>query len=354
MSSISFLSELKNFTNEFSKYAKTYFSQRQKVVKKYPPLISRLYRELEEFGVGGKAMRPFLVYLGCRIGLSGQSVRRSDLKKILPICLAFEMVHNFLLIHDDIIDKSGVRRGKQTVHKKFEENRDEHYGISQAIVAGDIAFLEALDLINKSNYSNELKSRCMDLLVKVILDTGYGQVLDVDYAYMRSNLKNIRQVVELKTARYSFVGPLTIGAVLGGAKDSQIKALEKFGLLCGMAYQLQDDILGVFGDEKTLGKSTLSDMQEGKNTVLFYKTRDLASNLQGRLLDKVWGDKRATVSDLLGVQTIMKDCGALVWCQKEMKKLVKDAKKSVDAITGDSRLAAIFYECADFVIFRKS
>ena len=352
-----FRQKLEFFVKEFTKFSKQFFSKKQKLVEKYPSLITRFYRELEEFGAGGKAMRPFLVYLGYKVGADFSEVRllaRSDLyKRILPVCLAVEFIHNFLLIHDDIIDKSDVRRGKPTVHKKFERGYDKHYGMSQAILAGDIALLEAFGLVNKSDFGNRIKSQCLDTLVNFVLETGYGEALDIENSYKNSSIGDIWRVVELKTARYSFVGPLTLGAILAGAKKSQVEALTKYALNVGKAFQLQDDILGVFADEKTLGKSTLSDMKEGKNTVLFYKTRELATGSQRRNLDRLWGNSKSDASDLDVVREIMRESGALSWCQGRMQKLIIDAKKSIAKVTKDRKLAGIFVECADFAIFRE-
>src|SRR3989344_4206390 len=101
-----FKKELKLFVEEFTKFSKQFFKKKQKLVKKYPPLIARFYKELEEFEAGGKVMRPFLVYLGFQVGQLGRAVRGSDPEKIMPVCLAIEFTHSFLLIHDDIIDKS--------------------------------------------------------------------------------------------------------------------------------------------------------------------------------------------------------------------------------------------------------
>ena len=310
---INFESELNIFFNLFKQFVKSYFQKKIESTSKYPKLITRFYKELEEFGVGGKAMRPFLVYLGYMTG-TGQSLNNSrsyssseakrsrevalrnssrqarTIKEILPICLAVELVHNFLLIHDDIIDKSDVRRGKSTVHKKFEKGHDKHYGISQAIIAGDIALLEAFDIVNKSDFGDRVKYQCLDSLVNFTLETGYGEALDIENSYKYSSIDDIWQVVELKTARYSFAGPLTLGAILARADKSQVEAITKYGLDVGRAFQLQDDILGVFADEKTLGKSTLSDMREGKNTVLYYKTRELCGRDDLIILEKIWGN----------------------------------------------------------------
>lgn len=352
-----FKKELKLFVEEFTKFSKQFFSKKRTFVKKYPSLISRFYKELEEFGAGGKAMRPFLIYLGYRIGQLGQAETGSDpkkgLKKIMPVCLAIELIHDFLLIHDDIIDRSQIRRGRETVHRRLAKGRNEHYGVSQAIVVGDIAYIEAVDLINKSGFDAQMRSECLGMLSKVIIETAYGEILDVEYAWQRPKFSQVWQVTELKTARYSFVGPLTIGAIVAGARKKQILAIEKYGLSTGCAFQIQDDILGVFGDEKVLGKSTLSDMREGKNTALFYKTRELASGQYLQDLGKIWGNPKASKSDLKKVQLIMQRTGALAWCNRQMRELVLQAKKAIGAVTSDNKLANILAECADFVIYRE-
>ncbi len=343
-----FLVELETFSREFSRYAKQFFKRKQKLVKKYPALVSRFYREIEDFSSGGKAMRPFLVYLGYKIAGG------NDVNRILPICLAVELIHSFLLIHDDIIDRSNTRRGEQTMHKRFEKGRDAHYGLSQAIVAGDMAFLEAVELINSVDFSEKLKSACLRVLTSVILETAYGEVLDVDYSGQRAGSSEVWQVAQLKTAQYSFVGPLKIGAILTGVGDKQFQVLEEYGLSCGMAFQLKDDTLGVFGDEKTLGKSTLSDMVDGKNTILFYKTRELAKGRDKHDLLRIWGNEKSGTSDLERVRAIIDRSGARDWSQSEMLRLIKQAKQSIGKITKDRKLQNILAQCADFVIGRES
>jgi len=350
-----FLIELEMFSRHFGDYSKKYFARKKLLVKKYPDLIAKFYQVLEDFGSGGKAMRPFLVYLGYRVG--GVRPRDSIVSlqhdmKVLPICLAVELLHNFLLIHDDIIDNSDVRRAKPTIHKKLGKI-DVHYGVSQAIVIADIAAFEAIQLINQSSLSLKSKAEVLELVTGVILETAYGEILDIEYAHKRPGISKVWLVTELKTAKYSFVGPLKLGALLAGAKKSQLVALEQYGLELGKAFQIQDDILGVFGNEKILGKSTLSDMREGKNTLLFYKAREKTSSAQRRILDKVWGDPRSSKGDLDKVKEIMQNTGALDWCKKQMVDLVRDAKKSVDRISKDKVMHEILIKCADFVIYRE-
>lgn len=341
-----FFWDIGDFSAQFAKYSKGFFTSKKKVLKSYPKLIEGFYFNLQDFGVGGKAMRPYLVYLGYKLG-GGR-----DINKILPICLAVELVHNFLLIHDDIIDKSGTRRGKLTIHKRYEKKFGKHYGTSQAIVAGDIAMMEAFGLINKANFPPKLKEESISLLMNYLLETAFGEALDVEYSYKRPSLAKILQVAELKTARYSFVGPLEIGANLAGAKPEQIKAIGNYGKKVGIAFQLQDDILGVYGEEDVTGKSSRSDMREGKNTVLFHKARDMAKGEDLRNLESIWGKVNASGKDLVRVRQIIKKSGAYGWCTNKMQSLVQSAKRVARQVTGDRELLEILRENADFVIAR--
>lgn len=351
-----FREKLEGFLEEFNRFSEEFFRGKQKLLKIYPKLIAKFYEELEDFGIGGKAMRPFLVYLGYR--LSGGK----DIKRVLPVCLAVELLHSLLLIHDDIIDESPTRRGKPTVHRKFAKKLDslknlkvrEHYGISQAIVLGDISCFEAFKLINNSSFPNSLKQKVIDKLCEVLIDTGYGEALDVEYSYFKARLADVMQVCDFKTARYTFVGPLTLGAILAGADGKMQRVLEQFGSVLGVAFQIKDDLLGVFGEEKVLGKSVLSDMREGKNTILIYKTRELIG-LEGKMrLGEIWGKQGASNKDLDYVMGIIEKSGAREWCERQNEKFIKKAKMQIPLITKDAKLTAVLLQMADFVVERES
>lgn len=342
-----FQNSLKNFLADFEPYYSRYFSKRIKAVAGYPHLIKEFHVNLEDFGRGGKAIRAFLVYLGYT------ACGGKDLKKILPICLAFELIHDGFLIEDDIIDESETRRGKSTIHKRFEKKFGYHYGVSQAIMLADIAFFEAFGLVNAVQFDDKVRAKCSKKLINVLLETAYGEILDVEYTYVAAKISQIWQMTSFKTAKYTFVGPLTLGGICAEASNSRLNDLEEFGLLVGTAFQLQDDILGVFGDEETLGKSVLSDMREGKNTILIYRASELANKKDLDVIKKVWGDGDSSERDLAKVREIITRSGALDWCKKEESRLVGKAKGFIKIITKDTRLRAIFQQMADFVVSRE-
>lgn len=343
-----FQNSFKNFLADFEPYYSRYFLKRIKEVAGYPHLIKEFYVNLEDFGRGGKAIRPFLVYLGYT------ACGGKDLKKILPICLAFELIHDGFLIEDDIIDESETRRGKSTIHKRSEKKFGYHYGVSQAIMLADIASFEAFGLVNAAQFDDKVRAKCSKKLINVLLETVYGEILDVEYTYVVVKLSQIWQMTSFKTAKYTFVGPLTLGGICAEASNSRLNDLEEFGLLVGTAFQLQDDILGVFGNEGILGKSVLSDMREGKNTILIYKTRELADSKQQVVIGKLWGKKDGDMGDIREMREIIGACGALEWCRKKNRQLIGQAKSAVLEITDDRQLQSIFNQLAEYVTTRQS
>src|SRR3989344_1686414 len=343
-----FKKELDAFLAVFEPYASNFFSSKIKTSAKYSPLIARFYKDLGDYSYGGKRLRGFLAWLCYRLG-GGR-----DIKRIEEISLALELIHSFLLIHDDIIDDSDIRRGKATIHKRYEKYFGSHYGVSQAILIGDIACFEAIKLIGDSSFESGIKHACLEKITDVLLETAYGEAFDIEYAYKKPPLSAVWQMTSLKTVQYTLVGPLTIGALLAGAKKNQLESLGKFGMSAGTIYQLQDDYLVVFGDEKILGKSTLSDMREGKNTMLIYKASELASKKDREILNKVWGMKTAQISDLKKVGEIFKKCGVLIWLEKEKQRLAEKAKAEIKDITADLYYRGILEEVIDYVGNRKN
>ncbi|HSX18962.1 MAG TPA: polyprenyl synthetase family protein [Candidatus Saccharimonadales bacterium] len=338
-----FESEINDFLKIFEPYAKKYFDKKIKDATKYSPLISRFYKDLADFSKGGKRLRAFLVWLGYEIGRGGSSYetpRGASSKKILDVCLAFEIAHSFLLIHDDIIDQSDTRRGKPTVHKRYQKDFGVHYGNSQAILMGDIACLEAIKLVGNS-----------EKVISVLLETIYGEAMDVEFANRRPKYADILKMTQLKTAKYTFVGPLIVGAILADADSSQLRAIEQYGMNVGLAYQLQDDILGVFGDEKVTGKSSLSDMREGKSTLLINKVQSTRVQ-KYKELKRIWGNAKSGTKDLEEIRKLIKESGALGWCEAEKARLIKLAKSQITKIAKDTKIVQVLEEVADFAANR--
>ena len=226
--------------------------------------------------------------------------------------------------------------------------------IAQAIILGDIACFEAFKLIAESAFSGQTKKVLINKFAEVLLETGYGEALDVEYSYREAGLKDINAVTNLKTARYSFVGPLVLGAAAGGAGKSLLSRLTKFALPLGSAFQLTDDILGTFGEEEQTGKSPLSDLVEGKNTLLIYKAKELTGPKNRKVLSRIWGKKTADISELEKVRKIIEESGALSWAKAESGRMIIEAKVAIGDLSTNSKMQGMLAEFADFIVARNN
>ncbi len=341
----SFEFENRKFLDLYEPYKDKYFLEKKKLAKGFK-VSWDFWNDLEEFMEAGKKLRGFLVYLGY-LATGGK-----DIKKILPVSLSYEVAHSFLLMHDDVIDRSDVRRGKPTIHKKYAGDHGDHFGQSIAIVWGDIAAFESMALVCEADFENNLKLKALNYFIGTIISTGLGEGIDVVNSYLTPKESDIKAVNILKTAKYSVVGPLVCGGILAGARESQIKAMESFGLAAGEAFQLQDDLLGIFGEENVVGKSVLSDMREGKSTFLMLKTKNLASKIDKKTISKVWGNNIATLSDLKKIRQIVKSSGAYEGSLRAMTKLEKKALSEIKSAKFSDHVNGIFSDMTKFLISR--
>ena len=342
-----FKSELSKFLLGFEPYEADFYKRRIGEAHKDPPVISGLYEQLETFSKGGKKMRAFFVHLGYLIG----GGKNTD--EVLPIALAFELSQNFLLIHDDIMDNSDTRRGKPTVHRKYAEKFGDDYGVNMAITLGDTASVEVFGVISESSLSDSKKVMCIRELAKILRKTAFGQALDIEYAFSGATIDEAKQVADLKSAWYSVVGPLLVGAKLADAPEDVQEVIVRFGENAGLVFQFRDDILGLFGDKETIGKSILSDMREGKNTVLINKTRELASDSQRSEIDAIWGNPASSQEDLEKMRQIVSGCGALKWMEEENERLIDKSRSEIDAMTKDHKLRQVLSQLANYFVSRE-
>jgi len=257
---------LLDFKKEFNEKINQYLCKKIEWSKTIDKKGDILFKIIQDFiNLGGKRFRPALFYYAYK------SYSNKNLKNIFEISFAFEIFHTFALIHDDIIDNSTLRRGSPTVHKK--------YDMATAILAGDLALMISDEIFN--GVAIHLKTVYNDFKQELII----GQYLDT------KKIVDINKIMELKTARYSFIKPATMGMMLAGADKNETKKMESVLKETGLLFQLKDDYIGIFGNEKTIGKTIISDFIEKKNTVivdLFKKCTDKESLEK---FNKVFGNK---------------------------------------------------------------
>lgn len=345
MSSLQFLVGYRETSKKF--FAK-YFREKKKEAKRIDPLALDAIEKLEEYIEGGKKVRGALTVLGYK-ALGGKKE-----KDIIPVSAAAEIIHSSLLIHDDFIDHDEVRRGKPTMHRVYAKGKSDHYGASIALIIGDVGLFLGHGLVAGSNFDPKERINALQELDRLLINTGYGQILDVTFdekEYLK--WEEIFKVRKLKTADYTFTLPLKIGAIFAGAKVKSLKAIESYGEPVGIAFQIKDDILGVFGDSKITGKSSESDIKAGKKTFLFAKAKEMASKKDKQFLEKWYGSNDLTKKRIEKIREIIKDSGALDYSVGLARKLIDRGKKNISEITKDESYKKILEDLADFMIQRE-
>lgn len=317
-----------------------FFTSRRDVVDTvgggYPAAVA----DLEAFVLrGGKRMRPAFAWTAW-LGAGGESTgARAD--AVLRACSALELIQACALIHDDIIDSSNTRRGFPTVHVGFaQRHRDagwsgsaDHFGESAAILVGDLALCWADDLLRESGIDADAARRAQPVWSAMRTEVLGGQLLDIEAeAGTDESVEAAMRVNRYKTAAYTVERPLHLGAALADADENLISAYRNFGADIGIAFQLRDDLLGVFGDPEVTGKPSGDDITEGKRTVL------IALALQKA--DETRPDRAATIRASLGteldanevadIRSILVELGAVDAVEKQIDELGTRAVAALD------------------------
>jgi geranylgeranyl diphosphate synthase type II len=308
-------------------------------------LLVPLYEQYVMSVSGGKMLRGTLVQLGYL--LSGKQTST----KTTSIAAAFEVLHTSLLVHDDIIDKSPTRRGKPSLHKSLGAS---HYGISQAICLGDLGFFMALQLLTQNDFPLDVKMKIIEIFTRIESDTVLGEMLDVKLSRAKEKVhaKDIIAMNLLKTAHYTIVGPLTTGAIAGGAKKALVDAITVFGENAGIAFQLQDDLLGIFGQEADIGKSIYSDIEEGKQTLLLNYCLEKASAAQLQFIESYYGKGELNQEIHRELLHIFEVTGAKKYVELQVKNYCDKAVNSIKQMTTDPYLTSLLHGCVTLLLNR--
>ena len=250
-----------------------FFSLAKKRAEPFGAQYVELWETLEANTIGGKRFRPRMVMAAY------QALGGTDLEAAACIGAAFELLHTALIVHDDVIDNDFTRRGAPNISGHYRElarergsssAASEHRGLSAAVIAGDLALFNSYRLIDRSGVSDHVRHRLIEIMDEALFASAAGELIDVDFATTidMPRVDDILTMERFKTAVYSFECPLQAGAVLAGASEEVITTLGDFGREIGIAYQIVDDVLGVFGEETQTGKTTIGDLREGKRTVM--------------------------------------------------------------------------------------
>ena len=305
---------------------------------------------------GGKRLRAALMYYGY-LAVGGR-----ERKKMLQAAVSVELIHVFLLIHDDIIDNDKKRHGVDTVSFKYQklgkkispQSDYEHFGNSMAIIIGDIVGAIGSQIIFDSKFDTKFVFKALTKLQEIISMTGIGQSKDIYMEYMgKATEREILKMYEYKTAKYTIEGPLHLGASLNGASDKVLENFSEYAIPIGTAFQIQDDILGIFGSEKKIGKSVGSDIEEGKQTILVVKAREKSNSKQRKQIDEILGKKNVTAKDIEKFQEIIKETGSLDYAVGLARKLINRGKKNIKKMNINKEAKTFLVGIADYMVQRE-
>ena len=266
--------------------------------------------------LGGKRLRPLLA-------LMATEAFGNKPEDALPAALSVEVFHNFTLIHDDIMDQAPLRRGAPTVHNKWDENT--------GILSGDAMLIQAYQCLEP--YQNELFVKLINHTSKTALEVCEGQQYDMDFETQKDvTISAYLKMIRLKTA--VLVGhSLKIGAWIGNASDQEAQLIYDFGVLLGMAFQIQDDYLDAFGDPKDFGKQVGGDILENKKTILYHEVMKSGNTKEKEALIQ-WHDTIEKNNEkVIAVKGIFKSSGASIASQKLVTSYTKDAFKKLESLT---------------------
>jgi geranylgeranyl diphosphate synthase type I len=314
----------------------------------------------------GKRLRPAVLLLSC--GAVG-----GDEKQAIPAAAAVEMFHTWTLVHDDLIDNDEKRRGGYTVHAQSsqiardklnytkEQSRD--YGRDIAVLTGDVQQGWAVSLLCDCSLKGEVNPEVTLTLIRIlesyVINTLVaGETLDIQFAKRRIESFTPEEILDMlwrKTGalyEYSAKAGAMIGLNTTNVDEKKVVALSNFTSKCGTAFQLQDDILGIVGDERQLGKPVGSDIREGKRTTIIYYAFKNASPQQKKKMESTLGNHQATPQDIAEVTGLLTELEGISETKKMAEKIISQARRELEVLP-DSSYKQLLLSWADFMVSRE-
>ncbi|WP_426998943.1 polyprenyl synthetase family protein [Pseudarthrobacter sp. N5] len=297
-----------------------FLTARQSVMSAISPDIDPIMGSISNLVTGGKRLRALMCYWGWR-GAGGSA----SAQDVVTAGSALELFQAAALIHDDIIDRSDTRRGGPSVHRRFSQLHTsqgwaldgERFGHAAAILTGDLCLSfseEAFTEIGEHAAAGSRARLIFNLMRAEVMAGQYLDILEEVAGPVRDRagaVSRAQSIIRFKSAKYSTEHPLALGGALAGAPNELLRGYSAFALPLGEAFQLRDDVLGVFGDPVTTGKPAGDDLREGKRTVLVALAMDQATPEESAFIDVKLGSQQLEAADVTEIRRIIVDCGAL-------------------------------------------
>jgi geranylgeranyl diphosphate synthase, type I len=321
------------------------------------PRAASLLEELERIiASGGKRLRPVFCCLGHLS--AGSDVD----ERCIRAASALELLHTFAIVHDDVMDRSPSRRGSPAswvhlaeVHRRAGWVGDPAaYGLAAAVLAGDMALVLADRALLGSGFPSDRLLPALRRYDRMRVEVVAGQFLDVLAAHRGSaDEAEARRIAVLKSGGYTVEAPLQIGAILGGGSDELLACLSRYGIALGEAFQLRDDVLGVFGDPEVTGKDRHSDLREGKRTVLLARATARSSGQDRTFLEERVGRPDLSPEEVERARGLLESTGALDATLGLIEELVKEARSALDPALIPEPAATLLAKMAEVVAVRR-
>ena len=350
------LQQLNLFRSEFDVGARSHLADE---VARYVEIsreknVGVLFEQLKKISEGGKRIRPFLVWQIAQLGTSSDSYENME-----PLLFAVEFFHIFCIIHDDVMDEATIRHGTPTLHHFAEKNiyknvsaaRSRRVAESQAILVGDILFNSVFKLLNLVSFNQGDQYReAVQIFHQLVDEVCIGQMIDVDLStHERVDLGQVVEKNRLKTARYSFMRPLQIGAILARRSDL-FEFCQKFGEDLGILYQVQDDLLDVIVPQEETSKTPFLDVEQNQHTMLTVHIRKTNSK-HAQLLDSFAG-RLVKSSDHEALMRLFVESGAIEYGKEVVEEYEKKIRRTIAESGLHDKEKKLFTEILQLIMHR--
>ena len=325
---IYYKTKLKEFETELKKINKSF-------IENDNPIVVDAVNKFINMNGDGKFLR------GCLIDLGYKLTKSDDYAKTLS--LAYETFETSILIHDDIIDNAHLRRNKETIHETYKDEfkkyniENDNTNTSLALCIGDLGFFYTNEMITKKYKNDKNLAKLLSYYNNIVIKTIKGEIIDVALPFIEKNDKkhtlheeDIMEIYRLKTSWYTVIGPFVLGMILGNSKAKDIETFEKVLEPLGIAFQIKDDILGIYSSKEILGKSVYSDIEEFKQTILYSYVKIKRNDLLDELL-KYYG-KSITEEESKKVQKLFEESGALEYATNEMNGMFNEVYANIKSM----------------------
>jgi geranylgeranyl diphosphate synthase type I len=322
-------SELAKRTALFNTYWQRYLEIKQ------PMMLYEASQYLP--AAGGKRIRPFLAMISCE-SISGES------EKALPFAAGLELMHNFTLVHDDIMDHSLLRRNRPAVHVKF--------GESTAILSGDMLFAKSFEAVLGSTVDFSTFKQIQQDFINCVISICEGQQLDMEFEQRKIvTEQEYLEMIRKKTgALFELSGKG--GALIGGGTPEEVAALQTYGMALGLAFQIWDDYLDMSSSTTTLGKDIGNDIRNGKKTLIAVHSLSQATGKQKKLLDVIFGDRDASESDVMKIYNLFQELGSVQYAQQRAIHFAGQAKDAISQLK-PSEAKELLIQLVEYTIHRE-